>query len=56
VNDLVDTTEMYPRTILDLEEGAAPQRARAAGRLHGPVLKHVWLHGGVASRVFVAVR
>src|SRR4029450_7163772 len=34
VNDLVDTTEMYLRTILELEEeGGAPRRARIAERL-----------------------
>ena len=32
MNDLVDTTEMYLRTILDLEEeGIVPLRARIAG-------------------------
>jgi DtxR family Mn-dependent transcriptional regulator len=41
VNDLVDTTEMYLRTILELEEeGVAPKRARIAERLHqsGPTV------------------
>jgi len=41
VNDLVDTTEMYLRTILELEEeGVAPRRARIAERLHqsGPTV------------------
>jgi len=41
VNDLVDTTEMYLRTILELEEeGVAPLRARIAERLHqsGPTV------------------
>ena len=34
VNDLVDTTEMYLRTIYDLEEeGIVPLRARIAERL-----------------------
>src|SRR3954470_20571213 len=40
VNDLVDTTEMYLRTILELEEeGVVPLRARIAERLHqsGPM-------------------
>ena len=35
MNDLVDTTEMYLRTILELEEeGVTPLRARIAERLH----------------------
>jgi DtxR family transcriptional regulator, Mn-dependent transcriptional regulator len=41
VNDLVDTTEMYLRTILELEEEAVPAlRARIAERLHqsGPTV------------------
>jgi DtxR family transcriptional regulator, Mn-dependent transcriptional regulator len=41
VNDLVDTTEMYLRTILELEEEAVPPlRARIAERLHqsGPTV------------------
>jgi DtxR family transcriptional regulator, Mn-dependent transcriptional regulator len=41
VNDLVDTTEMYLRTILELEEeGVVPRRARIAERLHqsGPTV------------------
>jgi DtxR family Mn-dependent transcriptional regulator len=41
VNDLVDTTEMYLKTILELEEeGTAPLRARIAERLHqsGPTV------------------
>ncbi|MEV0270752.1 MAG: metal-dependent transcriptional regulator [Hamadaea sp.] len=41
MNDLVDTTEMYLRTILELEEeGVAPLRARIAERLHqsGPTV------------------
>jgi len=41
VNELVDTTEMYLRTILDLEEeGIVPLRARIAERLHqsGPTV------------------
>ena len=41
MNDLVDTTEMYLRTILELEEeGVAPRRARIAERLHqsGPTV------------------
>ena len=41
VNELVDTTEMYLRTILDLEEeGIAPLRARIVERLHhsGPTV------------------
>jgi DtxR family Mn-dependent transcriptional regulator len=41
LNDLVDTTEMYLRTILELEEeGVAPLRARIAERLHqsGPTV------------------
>jgi DtxR family Mn-dependent transcriptional regulator len=41
VNDLVDTTEMYLRTILELEEeGVTPLRARIAERLHqsGPTV------------------
>jgi DtxR family Mn-dependent transcriptional regulator len=41
VNDLIDTTEMYLRTILELEEeGVAPLRARIAERLHqsGPTV------------------
>jgi DtxR family transcriptional regulator, Mn-dependent transcriptional regulator len=41
VNDLVDTTEMYLRTILELEEeGVRPLRARIAERLHqsGPTV------------------
>jgi DtxR family Mn-dependent transcriptional regulator len=41
VNDLVDTTEMYLRTVLELEEeGVVPMRARIAERLHqsGPTV------------------
>jgi DtxR family transcriptional regulator, Mn-dependent transcriptional regulator len=40
VNDLVDTTEMYLRTILELEEEGVPRRARIAERLHqsGPTV------------------
>ena len=41
MNDLVDTTEMYLRTILELEEeGVPPLRARIAERLHqsGPTV------------------
>jgi len=41
VNDLVDTTEMYLRIILELEEeGVTPLRARIAERLHqsGPTV------------------
>jgi DtxR family Mn-dependent transcriptional regulator len=41
VNDLVDTTEMYLKTILELEEeGVVPKRARIAERLHqsGPTV------------------
>jgi DtxR family Mn-dependent transcriptional regulator len=41
VNDLIDTTEMYLRTIFELEEeGTVPLRARIAERLHqsGPTV------------------
>jgi DtxR family transcriptional regulator, Mn-dependent transcriptional regulator len=41
VNDLIDTTEMYLRTIFELEEeGITPLRARIAERLHqsGPTV------------------
>jgi DtxR family Mn-dependent transcriptional regulator len=41
VNDLIDTTEMYLRTIFELEEeGIVPLRARIAERLHqsGPTV------------------
>ncbi|HEY2950259.1 MAG TPA: metal-dependent transcriptional regulator [Micromonosporaceae bacterium] len=41
MNDLVDTTEMYLKTILELEEeGVVPLRARIAERLHqsGPTV------------------
>ena len=41
INDLVDTTEMYLSTILELEEeGVAPLRARIAERLRqsGPTV------------------
>src|SRR3979490_1006501 len=41
MNELVDTTEMYLRTILELEEeGVVPKRARIAERLHqsGPTV------------------
>ena len=41
LNELVDTTEMYLRTILELEEeGVTPLRARIAERLHqsGPTV------------------
>ena len=38
MNDLVDTTEMYLRTILELEEeGVPPLRARIAERLNRAV-------------------
>ena len=41
MTDLIDTTEMYLRTILELEEeGVTPLRARIAERLHqsGPTV------------------
>jgi DtxR family transcriptional regulator, Mn-dependent transcriptional regulator len=41
INDLIDTTEMYLKTILELEEeGVTPLRARIAERLHqsGPTV------------------
>jgi hypothetical protein len=41
VSDLIDTTEMYLRTIYELEEeGIVPLRARIAERLHqsGPTV------------------
>ncbi|MBX6355779.1 MAG: metal-dependent transcriptional regulator [Micromonosporaceae bacterium] len=41
MNDLIDTTEMYLKTILELEEeGVTPLRARIAERLHqsGPTV------------------
>jgi DtxR family Mn-dependent transcriptional regulator len=41
VSDLIDTTEMYLRTVLELEEeGVTPLRARIAERLHqsGPTV------------------
>jgi DtxR family Mn-dependent transcriptional regulator len=41
VNDLIDTTEMYLRTVFELEEeGIVPLRARIAERLHqsGPTV------------------
>src|SRR3546814_10231192 len=41
VSDLIDTTEMYLRTIFELvEEGIVPLRARIAERLHqsGPTV------------------
>ena len=41
INDLVDTTEMYLRTVLELEEEGVPAlRARIAERLHqsGPTV------------------
>ncbi|MGH3427456.1 MAG: metal-dependent transcriptional regulator, partial [Mycobacteriales bacterium] len=41
MSDLIDTTEMYLRTILELEEeGVVPLRARIAERLHqsGPTV------------------
>ncbi|MBT8224813.1 MAG: metal-dependent transcriptional regulator [Dactylosporangium sp.] len=41
MNELVDTTEMYLRTVLELEEeGVVPRRARIAERLHqsGPTV------------------
>ncbi|HEY3010845.1 MAG TPA: metal-dependent transcriptional regulator [Micromonosporaceae bacterium] len=41
MNDLIDTTEMYLKTILELEEeGVVPLRARIAERLHqsGPTV------------------
>ena len=41
MNDLIDTTEMYLRTIFELEEeGIVPMRARIAERLHqsGPTV------------------
>jgi len=46
MNELVDTTEMYLRTIYDLEEeGVTPLRARIAERLEqsGPTVSQtVW--------------
>ncbi|HET9842723.1 MAG TPA: dihydrofolate reductase, partial [Nocardioides sp.] len=41
MSDLIDTTEMYLRTIYELvEEGIVPLRARIAERLHqsGPTV------------------
>ena len=41
MNDLIDTTEMYLRTVFELEEeGVVPLRARIAERLHqsGPTV------------------
>jgi DtxR family transcriptional regulator, Mn-dependent transcriptional regulator len=41
VSDLIDTTEMYLRTVYELvEEGITPLRARIAERLHqsGPTV------------------
>ncbi len=45
MTDLVDTTEMYLRTILDLEEEAiVPLRARISERLghSGPTVSRRW--------------
>ena len=50
MNDLVDTTEMYLRTILELEEeGVPPLRARIAERLHqsGPTVSQTVALGSV---------
>jgi len=51
MNDLVDTTEMYLRTIYDLEEeGVVPLRARIAERLDqsGPTVSQT-CHGWSAT-------
>ena len=45
MNDLIDTTEMYLRTIFELEEeGILPMRARIAERLDqsGPTVARRW--------------
>ena len=47
VSDLIDTTEMYLRTIYELvEEGITPLRARSAERLHqtGPTVSQTIGH------------
>ena len=45
VNDLIDTTEMYLRTIYELEEeGVVPLRARIAERLLVDVIGLEWEH------------
>ena len=56
MNDLIDTTEMYLRTIYDLEEeGVVPLRARIAERLEqsGPTVSpcHAWNATGFTSPV-----
>ena len=44
VNDLIDTTEMYLRTIYELEEeGVVPLRARIAERLAPVSYTHLTL-------------
>ena len=56
MNDLIDTTEMYLRTIYDLEEeGVVPLRARIAERLEqsGPTVSQTvsrMERDGLASR------
>ena len=55
MTDLIDTTEMYLRTILELEEeGIVPMRARIAERLEHPArpfprLWHVWEKHGLLT-------
>ena len=53
MNDLVDTTEMYLRTIYDLEEeGVTPLRARIAERLDqsGPTVSQTVSRQVMAKR------
>lgn len=52
MKDLVDTTEMYLRTIYDLEEeGVVPLRARIAERLEqsGPTVSQTVARMGVTD-------
>ena len=53
MNDLIDTTEMYLRTIFELEEeGIVPLRARIAERLHqsGPTVSQTGARAGTPAR------
>ena len=63
MNDLIDTTEMYLRTIFELEEeGIVPLRARIAERLHqfvgegaSAAARKGWVHADGRGRSGVAM-
>ena len=57
VSDLIDTTEMYLRTIYELvEEGIVPLRARIAERLHqsGPTVSQTVGEDAIVEEMVIA--